>query len=554
MFPQTGGSFTTARTNITTAGIDVCAQIASAIASLPPSGGTVDLSATGGGACAQNPFAENNIARVPVPVSLILGPGTIRTTTQWVIQTSNVSIKGPGTALSRIQYTGAAPLYDPLGFPNPGGIIEFVAVHSSEGSYPNGEPSNNLISGVAILGNPRYKSAAPYGLFVDGVIHSRFMELSIWGVVNDCYREIFGVLNQWDHVRCSANEVQLIGAQGTQQPQNGLYLAGYSSSYQAAADTVIDPIMEGLSVAGIQLNFALEPVIVGGTAEQNGVVNIAVGTSGSGTNGVIGARIVSTVTEATSGADVIDYGFQDSFQSLKSLSGSKFYGKNASVSHSFLGKVIIEPGATGTKFDHVFFYDAPTNGGIDTTCEDCNVGGLQAENTPWPWNYRSTTKMISDSIRVEANPKDFLQGVWSFSTAARAISDTPLTNGQPWHAVFIGEWTNNRGVAAQAPAVVELSDTNPSFCYNALCFTASIIDGVFKGFASSGIIAFAGEILVIPANSSTSGTAYLQTSDSIATGTKTVYRCVNAGNLPSGALTTTAGDCGSAQDSGLRIR
>ena len=244
---------------------------------------------------------------------------------------------------------------------------------------------------------------------------------------------------------------------------------------------VINPIMEGLSVGGIQMNFALEPIIVGGTAEQNGVVNIAVGTSGSGTDGVVGARIVNTVTEAASGLDIIDYGFQDSFQSLKSLSGSKFYGKNATVSHSFLGKVIIEPGATATKFDHVFFYDTPTNGGTDTICEDCNVGGLQAENTPWPWNYRSTTKMISDGIRVEANPKDFLQGVWSFLTTASTISDTPLTNAQPWHAVFIGEWTNNRGSAAQAPAIVELSDTNPSFCYsNGLCFTASITDGRYS--------------------------------------------------------------------------
>ena len=175
------------------------------------------MSATGGWSVrAKSLLPETISPRSPSPFRLFSDPAQFGPhLTQWVIQTSNVSITGPGAALSRIQYIGSAPLYDAVGSPNPGGIVEFVAIHSSEGSYPNGELSNNLISGVAILGSPKYKSAAPYGLFVDGVIHSRFMELSIWGVANDCYREIFGVLNQWDHVRCSTNEIQLIGAQGT---------------------------------------------------------------------------------------------------------------------------------------------------------------------------------------------------------------------------------------------------------------------------------------------------------------------------------------------------
>jgi hypothetical protein len=40
----------------------------------------------------------------------------------------------------------------------------------------------------------------------------------------------------------------------------------------------------------------------------------------------------------------------------------------------------------------------------------------------------------------------------------------------------------------------------------------------------------------------------------IGAGTNIVYRCVTAGTLPAGSLTTTAANCGTVADTGLRVQ
>lgn len=92
--------------------------------------------------------------------------------------------------------------------------------------------------------------------------------------------------------------------------------------------------------------------------------------------------------------------------------------------------------------------------------------------------------------------------------------------------------------------------------------------GAFGGDAiSSGIITLKGlnsyklniaSLNIMLANNGTEivdpSANIIGTTFTVATGTNVVYRCATAGSLSAGALTITAGDCGSTVDTGLRVK
>jgi hypothetical protein len=538
---------------------DICTAISKSIALLPAAGGTIDARALGSSttaaACGSNPFAANNASGSPKPIHLLLGLGTIQTTAQWLIQTSNVYIEGAGAALTHIQYTGSAALYDPVGSPNPGGIIEFVANHTAEGSYPNGEISNIGLTGVGVYGTSTYPTAAPYALFVDGVIHSSFSENSVWAVAADGYHEIFGVLNHWVHNRCSLNEIGVIGAPSV-TPQNCLNLAGYSTNFQAAKDTIINPIAEGLSNCGIISNFALQPTIIGGSSEQNHC-GLQMGSSSSGTNGTILAVVDGIDTEAnnTSG-DIIDYGFKDTYLGILSESavGSRWHGYETLITGSSeLNSPTVEPGAHNVIFAPGTFFlnNPPADNSSDrsTFTNDTFTGGNQSENSPFPWSWCENSRLVSNGIRVTANRANLCEGQYTFGsteTGLSKISSSTFTAGSPWHVAFFGEWTNNSSSGAQAPFMVELSNSNPSYTYGALTVTFGLdssgqLYGVTTG---SGAVAFKGTVITDVADSSASGTAAIYTHDSASFGPVTAASFTTQSGAPVmiyvGTITTTA--------------
>lgn len=150
-------------------GVDACAKIANAIASLPATGGTVDARGLQGAQnCGSDPFSSST-----VPVQLLIGKSTITSTVGWTLP-SNTRIIGLGKDKSQIVFNGtivsgmtAASTSNnievaSLGISASAKTVTFGIYVNNGGSGQNVSIHDNKISG---FGNPSAGNQGAVSLF-----------------------------------------------------------------------------------------------------------------------------------------------------------------------------------------------------------------------------------------------------------------------------------------------------------------------------------------------------------------------------------------------------
>jgi hypothetical protein len=188
---------------------------------------------------------------------------------------------------------------------------------------------------VSFLGNfcVEATSAAKNGYFVRAIQHSK-----IEGRVDGCgttyagLRVEFCVCTEFS-VRTTINQIGAWYAGA--QPANGIYVTNRGDPLeQTTACTFINPIIEGVSGDGIVLDHASNNTIIGGTSEGNTGLGI-LATANSTSN-----LIQSVDFETNTAGDIEDYGFNNTYFKINSISSVTLASDNAKFLNSTLNSVV----------------------------------------------------------------------------------------------------------------------------------------------------------------------------------------------------------------------
>jgi hypothetical protein len=181
------------------------------------------------------------IAAVPAGGTLLFSPGTYAYATSPNFGVSFLKIRGQGAILL---HTGTGNAFS----------LDGGAVGS--GIY------GMSVSDLIIQGN----AASDNGIFAQSIHHSNFTNLKVTGcaTTGNALLIRWCVANTWTNFRVSSNE----GFAGP-QPANGIYLAERASGGFTTTQTFINPIIEGVSNAGIYLYYCNNNHFIGGTSEAN---------------------------------------------------------------------------------------------------------------------------------------------------------------------------------------------------------------------------------------------------------------------------------------------
>jgi len=188
---------------------------------------------------------------------------------------------------------------------------------------------------VSFLGNfcVEATSAAKNGYFVRAIQHSK-----IEGRVDGCgatyagLRVEFCVCTEFS-VRTTINQ---IGAWYTgAQPENGIYVTNRGDPLeQTTACTFINPIIEGVSGDGIVLDHASNNIFIAGTSEGNTGLGI-LATANSTSNLIQGVDF-----EVNTAGDIEDYGFNNTYFRVNSISSVILASDNAKFLNCTLNSVV----------------------------------------------------------------------------------------------------------------------------------------------------------------------------------------------------------------------
>jgi hypothetical protein len=184
---------------------------------------------------------SNAISDVPPNGTLLFPPGIYPYVTSPNFAVTGLNIIGLGSTLKHI-----------------GGGDAFSLDGGATGSGVWGMSISDLIiQGGATSDN---------GIFAQSVHHSNFTNLNVTGcaTTGNALLTRWCVANTWTNFRASSNE----GWVGP-QPLNGIYLANRASGGLTTTQTFINPIIEGVSNAGIYLYYCNDNHFIGGTSEAN---------------------------------------------------------------------------------------------------------------------------------------------------------------------------------------------------------------------------------------------------------------------------------------------
>lgn len=295
----------------------------------------VSQSATGGSGTAANPWTGWDTA------------------ISWTADTTYYFPKGvyaysasPNFALSGIRLIGENAT---LKFTGTGNCVEFLG--------PTGAAFNIEMSGFLIQGT----SSATNGLFLRSIGHSRFSRIRVTDVSADAFltNGVVGIL--FDTPICSVNEGTFAVT-----PVNGMVFDKRAPSTPSTTVTVLNPVMEGVSGAGLHVKQAHDIRVHGGVSEANG--------RGLIVDEFTGAFPVSNVfsldLEANTTEDALIKGPKNTF--IQCSSTTTFHistgtGNDNVILGGGLWNVTIDNGALRNRFCDLNISGTLTDNGVDTS-------------------------------------------------------------------------------------------------------------------------------------------------------------------------------------------
>ena len=231
-------------------------------------------------------------------------------------------------------------------------------------------------------------SAAKGGFYVRSVHHSK-----IQGQVNGCGASYFGLTVLFSvcsefSVNTSINEagVWYSGA----QPAGGISLSRRSAGELVTACLFTNPIIEGVSGAGIVLDYASNNTFIGGTSEGNGGAGVSLTTNS------IANIFISTDFEANTGYDIYDEGTLNVYEKINSTGTVVLLGGRARLYACTINNLI--------------------DNGVSTSLLDTTYGMIGGTNTGTA-AYQSRTNLYCAAGYYEQNK--------TYDSALTAVTSTP---------------------------------------------------------------------------------------------------------------------------------
>jgi hypothetical protein len=227
-----------------------------------------------------------------------------------------------------------------------------------DGGAVAGTVSNIKIRDVVVEGNANSDNA----VFARAVMHSFFTNLKVTGaaVTGAALLVKFAVCSLWTNFKCTINEPC-----AASMPANGIVLTNRGAMEAANIDTFINPIVEGLTGTGINLDFASSCQIIGGASEGNAKGFVIGGSS-------LMNQIRGPGCESNSANDVEIAGYNNQIHGgnyenvVISLPGvqNAFYG-------SWIHNLTVDANTSKNSFSGVKFIDTVTDNGTDTSFTNC---------------------------------------------------------------------------------------------------------------------------------------------------------------------------------------
>lgn len=132
-------------------GADMCAKIASAISTLPSTGGTIDARGfQGAQSCSSNPFSGVGTK----PIQVVIGAATVTSTVTWTIP-SNFSLIGQAQSVSTLKFTSTAAGLNASGSSNfriSSLKIDTTGTSSQYAILTDASSAKQVIDNVSVLG------------------------------------------------------------------------------------------------------------------------------------------------------------------------------------------------------------------------------------------------------------------------------------------------------------------------------------------------------------------------------------------------------------------
>jgi hypothetical protein len=447
----------------------MCAKIANAAASLGLTGGVVDATHFSGvQVCASDPSTG-----ITAPVVVELGNVTIQTNVPWHIQSSLFKIRGIGPGHTGLQYTGAET------------VAAILTLGTSAPTAPSSNFTNYQLEGFNIWGN----SHVADGILAQGVHHSQFRDVSVWGVTGCGIHTMFAVSDTFANVHVSIFEAEAFGMAGSPTPIHGLCLDEYSANHQTTDGTVIDAVIEQVTGSGWYLPSASTMTFSAGTSEAN-AGGVEVGPL-STNNTFINADLESNQY------DIVDAGTYELYLNPLSTSNVRFTGtaSRSTIVGGTLNNLVIDSGASNVNYEHV---SIGNNGGTVTNSGSGSNNAAAAGYSESFLPQVAVASIVNDSVTRTMSTQYFAPGA---ITSIQHL--TSITNSSSWKAVFIGSWQNNyEGWALNPPAeIADVTSDSPELSVGSVTLRFSLdTSGHLQAENSNGSFAavFTGEITLLP--------------------------------------------------------
>jgi hypothetical protein len=459
------------------AGVDMCAKISAAIASLGTAGGIVDATHfTGTQACASDPSSG-----VTVPVVVEVGNVTMQLSVPWNIHSSLFKWHGSGPGHSGIQYVGA------------GSVTAIITFGESAPTSPSANFTNTQFEGFHIWGSTSVTDA----IALQGVHHSQFRDLSIWNVNGCGIHTRFAVTDTFANIHVTIFDAEKFGmlTSATATPAHGLCFDQYATNYTTTDGTVIDSEVEGVSGSGWYLPAAATMHFSAGTSESNGR-GIEVGQS-SFSNTFTNSDLESNTQ------DILDNGSNQVYVNPLSTDSVEF-GANARhdmIVGGTLNSLTIDSGAAAITYAQT---SIGNNGG---TVTDSGTGG---NNSAYAGSAALSLPGTNNAAIVTDPVSDLFAHYYFAAGSTQQFGQALAVNaGQPWRALFIGYWANNyEGGGLNVPAeITEVTSTSPLLNIGSIQLAFSINSSghlqATNGSASYAAV-FTGHVIVLPETSMSS--------------------------------------------------
>ena len=340
----------------------------------------------------------------------------------------------------------------------------------------------------------------------------------------------------------------------------GLNFPSLTDYYASGQFTLTMPTVEGCSGTGLNISAAQGVTVNGGQLSGNhqNILDATNATAGTNFTGNIYNGVLS---ESGTVADQIK--LPSHFEGALFSNAVQTYNSVTFNGTQLAGTLTAETGTFGPSITNSYF----------GTLVDNSLDGIQKSNNINAWGQKVPEQRSSYALNAGGacvtTSSHYTYQFNNTGNGTYVIGTVPYTGaGGAWEAWVKGAFYDTPASSPGIASDTELTQVNPTITFTdagtlTLAVSSSGLSATLAGIGGYGVSGVIEVDFYPGTNCGYQQPSYSMTTHRpinavggiiVGTGGNTVYRCLTAGTLPIGALTTVTADCGTSTDTGLKTQ